>query len=56
MDKIKQKLNGLKLECAAEVGISDYDHVDKGNLSSRTNGAVGGEMVKTMIADYEKTL
>jgi hypothetical protein len=46
----------LKAEVASEVGLSDYENVDKGNLSSRQNGTVGGYMVKHMIESYEKGL
>ncbi|MDP4178557.1 MAG: alpha/beta-type small acid-soluble spore protein [Bacillota bacterium] len=52
----KQGLNQLKVETAREVGIGDYDSQDKGNLSSRQNGTVGGNMVKKMIADYESKI
>ncbi|WP_017211446.1 alpha/beta-type small acid-soluble spore protein, partial [Clostridium beijerinckii] len=33
-----------------------YESMDKGNLSSRQNGSVGGEMVKRMIESYEQGL
>ena len=49
-----QALNKFKEEVATEIGISNYDKVDKGNLTSRQNGSVGGEMVKRMITDYEQ--
>ncbi len=39
-------LNQLKMEVANEVGIANYDSMDKGNLTSRQNGYVGGNMVK----------
>lgn len=52
----KYALNKLKLETANEVGISNYESQDKGNLSSRQNGTVGGNMVKKMIADYENKI
>ena len=52
----KQGLNRLKTEVASEVGLSDYENVDKGNLSSRQNGTVGGNMVKHMIESYEQGL
>ncbi len=42
----QQGLNQLKMEVANEVGISNYDSMDKGNLTSRQNGYVGGNMVK----------
>ena len=52
----KQGLNKLKVETAQEVGLGDYESQDKGNLSSRQNGTVGGNMVKKMIADYESKI
>ena len=52
----KQGLNRLKTEVASEVGLSDYENQDKGNLSSRQNGSVGGNMVKHMIESYEQGL
>ena len=52
----RQGLNRLKTEVASEVGLSDYENVDKGNLSSRQNGSVGGNMVKHMIESYEQGL
>lgn len=52
----KQGLNKWKTEIAGSMGISDYDDIDKGNLSSRENGSVGGEMVKRMVEAYEKNL
>lgn len=52
----KQGLNRLKTEAASEVGLQDYENQDKGNLSSRQNGSVGGYMVKHMIESYEQGL
>ncbi|WP_026888797.1 alpha/beta-type small acid-soluble spore protein [Clostridium beijerinckii] len=52
----KQGLNRLKAEVASEVGLHDYENQDKGNLSSRQNGYVGGNMVKHMIESYEQGL
>ncbi|WP_026889432.1 alpha/beta-type small acid-soluble spore protein [Clostridium beijerinckii] len=52
----KQGLNRLKTEVASEIGLSNYESIDKGNLSSRQNGSVGGEMVKRMIESYEQGL
>ncbi|OPJ62098.1 alpha/beta-type small acid-soluble spore protein [Clostridium oryzae] len=56
---IPEAQNGLdkfKMEVASEIGLSNYEQVDKGNLSSRQNGSVGGEMVKRMVESYEKSL
>ncbi len=50
----KAGLNRLKTEVASEVGLQDYENIDKGNLSSRQNGYVGGYIVKHMIEDYEQ--
>ncbi|NMF06830.1 small, acid-soluble spore protein, alpha/beta type [Clostridium beijerinckii] len=52
----KQGLNRLKTEVASEIGLGNYESMDKGNLSSRQNGSVGGEMVKRMIESYEQGL
>lgn len=52
----KQGLNQFKLEIADEIGISNYASIDKGELTSRENGSVGGEMVKRMVEDYENRL
>ena len=52
----KQGLNKFKLETASEIGLSNYDSVDKGNLTSRQNGSVGGTMTKKIIEAYEKGL
>ncbi|ACA55000.1 small, acid-soluble spore protein, alpha/beta type [Clostridium botulinum] len=52
----QQGLNQLKMEVANEVGIANYDSMDKGNLTSRQNGYVGGNMVKKMVEAYERNL
>lgn len=52
----KAGLNRLKTEVASEIGLNDYENIDKGNLSSRDNGRIGGEMVKRMIESYEQEL
>ncbi|KEI75846.1 spore protein [Clostridium botulinum B2 128] len=52
----QQGLNQLKMEVANEVGIANYDAMDKGNLTSRQNGYVGGNMVKKMVEAYERNL
>jgi small acid-soluble spore protein A (major alpha-type SASP) len=52
----KQGLNKFKLEVASEVGITNYESIDKGNLTSRENGYVGGFMVKRMVEAYEQGL
>ena len=52
----KAGLNRLKTEVASEIGLQDYENQDKGNLSSRQNGSVGGSMVKRMVESYEQGL
>ncbi len=45
----KQALSQMKLEIANELGLSNYDNIDKGNLTSRQNGYVGGYMVRNLV-------
>ncbi len=45
----KLALNQMKLEIANELGLSNYDNMDKGNLTSRQNGYVGGYMVRNLV-------
>lgn len=52
----KEKLEKLKLEVAESVGIPNYKDVDKGKLTARENGTVGGNVVKKMVQEYEKNL
>ncbi|ABS39510.1 MULTISPECIES: alpha/beta-type small acid-soluble spore protein [Clostridium] len=52
----KQGLKNLKMEVANEVGLSNYDSIDKGNLTARQNGYVGGNMTKKMVEAYENSL
>ena len=42
-------LNQMKLEIANELGLANYDNIDKGNLPSRQNGYVGGYMTKRLV-------
>lgn len=49
-------LNKMKMEIATELGYSNYDQVDKGELPARVHGKIGGTMVKRMIEAYEKGL
>ena len=52
----KHGLDKFKLEVASDIGITNYNAIDKGDLTSRQNGYVGGEMVKRMVQDYESKL
>ncbi|WP_035290345.1 MULTISPECIES: alpha/beta-type small acid-soluble spore protein [Clostridiaceae] len=50
----KTGLNKFKMEVANELNVplSDYN----GDLTSRQNGSVGGEMVKRMVESYERNI
>jgi len=45
----KQALNQMKAEIANELGLTNYQSLDKGNLTSRQNGYVGGYMTKRLV-------
>lgn len=47
-------LNKFKMEVANELGVPFKDY--NGDLTSKQCGSVGGEMVKRMVEQYEKTL
>ncbi|MEF9991028.1 MAG: alpha/beta-type small acid-soluble spore protein [Romboutsia sp.] len=52
----KAALNQMKLEIANELGMSNYQQVDKGNLTARENGYVGGNMTKKLVEMAEKQM
>ncbi|KMT21467.1 alpha/beta-type small acid-soluble spore protein [Clostridium cylindrosporum] len=56
VSEAKSGLDKFKLEVANEIGLSNYDQIDKGTLTSRQNGYVGGTMVKRMVEAYENGL
>ena len=49
-------LNQMKLEIAGELGMSNYENIDKGNLTARQNGYVGGYMTKKLVEIAEKQM
>ena len=49
-------LNQMKLEIANELGMADYQQVDKGNLTARQNGYVGGYMTKKLVEMAEQQM
>ncbi|HEY8890575.1 MAG TPA: alpha/beta-type small acid-soluble spore protein [Clostridium sp.] len=51
----KAGLNKFKMEAAKEVGVNLSEGYN-GDLTSRQNGSVGGQMVKKMVEQYEKNL
>ena len=52
----KAALNQMKLEIANELGMTDYQTADKGNMTARQNGYVGGYMTKKLVEMAEKQL
>ena len=52
----KNGLNNMKTEIANELGISGYDSMDKGNLTARQNGYVGGYMTRRLVEMAEQQL
>jgi hypothetical protein len=51
-----QAMEQFKWETANELGIQVPQGGYMGDLPSRVNGAIGGNMVKKMIAAYEQSL
>lgn len=45
----RQALNQMKMEIATEFGFPDYESMDKGNLTARQNGYIGGTMTKKLV-------
>ena len=52
----KQALNQMKLEIANELGMANYQQMDKGNLTARENGYVGGYMTKKLFEMAEQQM
>ena len=52
----KAALNNMKTEIANELGLTNYDTIDKGNLTARQNGYVGGYMTKKLVESAERSL
>lgn len=46
---VRDVLTQMRNEIAAELGYSDYDSIDKGNLPARVHGAIGGTITKRLI-------
>lgn len=51
----KAGLDRFKMEAAREVGVNLKEGYN-GDLTSRENGSVGGQMVKKMVEAYERGL
>ncbi|KPU26807.1 spore protein [Caloranaerobacter sp. TR13] len=52
----RQALNQMKTEIANELGLSNYDAMDKGNLTARQNGYVGGYMTKRLVEQAQRSM
>lgn len=52
----RQALNQMKTEIANELGISNYANIDKGTLTSRENGYVGGYMTKRLVETAQRQM
>ena len=52
----RHALNQMKIEIANELGLTNYDSMDKGNLTSRENGYVGGHMVRRLVENAQRNL
>ena len=52
----RQALNQMKTEIANELGMTNYETQDKGNLTSRDNGYVGGYMTKRLVEQAQRNM
>lgn len=52
----KPALKNLKTEVANELGLANYEQIDKGNLTARENGYVGGYMTKKLVEMAEQQM
>ena len=52
----KPALNSMKTEIANELGLANYQNMDKGNLTARQNGYVGGYMTKKLVEMAEQQM
>lgn len=51
----KTALNKMKFETASEIGVNLKQGYN-GDLTSRDAGSIGGNMVKKMIDQYERSV
>lgn len=52
----KPALKNLKTEVANELGMANYEQTDKGSLTARENGYVGGYMTKKLVEMAEQQM
>lgn len=53
---VTNPMQQFKEEVASEIGLQNYESMDKGWLASRQNGYVGGNMTKKMVAYAEQVI
>lgn len=53
VSQAQSPLEKMKLEVATDLGIPNYDQLNKGDLPARIHGKIGGNMVRRMITNYE---
>jgi small acid-soluble spore protein D (minor alpha/beta-type SASP) len=51
----RKAMDQLKFEIAGQVGV-DYNQGYKGNISSRDNGSIGGEMTRKVWSQYQNSI
>lgn len=56
IQEAKKGMEKFKTEVANELGLQQYDNLDKGELTSRQNGYVGGNMTKKMVFFAESVI
>lgn len=49
-------LDKMKYEIASELGLANYAQIDKGQLTSRQNGYVGGYMTRKLVQFAEEAM
>lgn len=54
--RAKNGLDNMKYEIAGELGLANYQSIDKGNLTARQNGYVGGYMTKKLVEMAENQM
>lgn len=52
----RHALNQMKTEIANELGLTNYDTTDKGNLTSRQNGYVGGTITRRLVEQAQRSM
>lgn len=52
----RQALNQMKAEIASELGLANYESMDKGNLTARQNGYVGGYITKRLVEQAQRNM